>query len=55
MSMQMTEDWIEEEYEKWRKNEIHDPLGQTEPAQYIAKIFALHILKKHSQFTGVTK
>ncbi len=52
MSRQMTEDWIEEEYEKFRKNEICDPLNTAEPSQYIARAFALYILKRHSQITG---
>lgn len=44
----MTEDWIEQEYDKWKNNLICDPLNQAERSQYIARAFALHILKEVS-------
>ena len=44
----MTCDWVEQEYEKWRTT-VHDPLGQTERSQYIAQLFALHMLELNSK------
>lgn len=53
MSKQMTCDWVEQEYEKWRKN-VHDPSGQTERSQYVAQLFALHMLELSSYYnTGL--
>ena len=52
MSKQMTEDWIEQEYDRWSNNDICDPLNQAERCQYVARAFALHILKKSASFHG---
>lgn len=49
MSEQMTEDWIEEEYDRWAKNDVCDPMNQTDRCQYVARMFALHMLKISSQ------
>ena len=54
MSDQMTADWIEQEYNKWGKSVIESKRDayEIERSQYIAQLFALHILELSSQFIG---
>ena len=54
MSKQMIEDWIEQEYESWQKYGGATKLD-ADRSQYIARAFALHILKKSSSFIGDKK
>lgn len=51
MSKQMDRDWIEQEYEFWAKHKVCDPQGQTERCQYVAQLFAEHVLIRVSQMT----
>ena len=51
MSRQMTEDWIEQEYHRWKKMPCYNPFGLDEQMEWIAKAFALHILKTTSKDT----
>ncbi len=51
MSKQMTEDWIEQEYESWQKNGGATKLD-ADISQYIARAFALHMLKKSASLTS---
>jgi len=57
MSKQMTEDWIEQEYDKWKHGLIHTIKDEIDldRSQYIARSFALYILRKSSTFTGSGK
>lgn len=55
MSRQMDRDWIEQEYNKWAKEKICDPCGQASRCEYIATLFAEHIIKRVSQITGKVK
>lgn len=48
MSKQMIQDWIEEEYDLWKSNEIVDPLGTADSSQYVARAFAFYMLEKYS-------
>ena len=48
MSKQMTCDWIENEYNKWKRPSFGNPFGVEELAEHTAKAFALHILIKAS-------
>ncbi len=49
MSEQMTEDWIEQEYNKWKTRPCYVPYLLDEYFEWKAKAFALHILKESSQ------
>ena len=46
MSNQMIEDWIEQEYDRWKKEPCYCPYPFDEMMDWKAKAFALHILKK---------
>ena len=48
----MTEDWIEDEYNKWKTKPCYVPYIIDELMEWRAKSFALHILKKYSQKTS---
>lgn len=54
MSEQMTKDWIEQEYDIWKRGLIHTLNNEValDRSQYIARSFAFYILKKVSQNTG---
>ena len=56
MSIQITCDWVEQEYDKWAKD-ITNPTRdeELERSQYIAQAFALHMLKKSSSNPGTTE
>jgi len=49
MSEQMSEDWVEQEYDTWRKDVICDPLNTAESSQYVARAFAIYLLKKENK------
>ena len=52
MSEQMNEDWIEQEYNRWKKEPCYVPYQIDELMDWRAKSFALHILKKASSFNN---
>jgi len=51
----MGRDWIEQEYNEWAKEKICDPCGQAEKCQYVATLFAEHIIRRTLQSTGDKK
>lgn len=52
MSEQMTEDWIEQEFERWKVKPCYNPFGMDPDNYWMAKSFALYMFKKHSQKTS---
>lgn len=46
MNKQMTEDWIEQEYHRWKKMPCYNPFGLDEQMEWVAKAFALHVLEE---------
>jgi len=55
MSKQMTEDYIEQEFDRWKAKPCYNPFGMDPDNYWLAKSFALYMLKKHSTKTSSRK